>query len=147
VLGLVDKLNEVGGKLIVAGDKKRPASYEAPSGEWRVTGGEEKSPVSPATNNPLPAAAPKVQVFVLGIPPMARWWEGAPEKNSKIQEINSMLAKGAQGNGYRFIELESVLADENGFLRGDMTSDGVHLSAKGYVAVLEKMKNGPLRGR
>ena len=58
-----------------------------------------------------------------------------------------MLAKGAQGNGYRFIELESVLADENGFLRGDMTSDGVHLSAKGYVAVLEKMKNGPLRGR
>ena len=78
---------------------------------------------------------------------MARWWEGAPEKNSKIQEINSMLAKGAQGNGYRFIELESVLADENGFLRGDMTSDGVHLSAKGYVAVLEKMKNGPLRGR
>ena len=78
---------------------------------------------------------------------MARWWEGAPEKNSKIQEINSLLAKGAQGNGYRFIELESVLADENGFLRGDMTSDGVHLSAKGYVAVLEKMKNGPLRGR
>lgn len=40
VLGLVDKLNEVGGKLIVAGDKKGPASYEAPSGELRVTGGE-----------------------------------------------------------------------------------------------------------
>jgi hypothetical protein len=30
VLGLVEKLNEVGGKLIVAGDKKGPASYEAP---------------------------------------------------------------------------------------------------------------------
>ena len=41
---------------------------------------------SPATNNMLPAAAPKVQVFVLGIPPMARWWEGAPEKNFKIQD-------------------------------------------------------------
>ena len=39
VLGLVKKLNEVGGKLIVAGDKKGPVSYEAPSGEWRVTGG------------------------------------------------------------------------------------------------------------
>jgi hypothetical protein len=38
VLGLVEKLNEVGGKLIVAGDKKGPASYEAPSSEWRVTG-------------------------------------------------------------------------------------------------------------
>ena len=35
VLGLVEKLNEVGGKLIVAGDKKGPASYEAPSCELR----------------------------------------------------------------------------------------------------------------
>lgn len=42
VLSLVDKLNEVGGKLIVAGDKKGPASYEAPSGELRVTGGGAK---------------------------------------------------------------------------------------------------------
>ena len=50
VLGLVEKLNEVGGKLIVAGDKKGPASYRAPSGDppsrWcgsgvtMVTGGE-----------------------------------------------------------------------------------------------------------
>ena len=46
-----------------------------------------------------------------------------------------------------FVDLHQVLADENGFLRGEMTSDGVHLSAKGYVAVLEKMKQGPLRGR
>ena len=86
-------------------------------------------------------------VFLLGIPPLARWWEGAKERNAVIREINTRLAEGALQNGYKFIELESVLADENGFLRGDMTSDGVHLSAKGYVAVLEKMKNGPLRGR
>jgi len=31
VLGLVDKLNEVGGKLIVAGDKKGPADFHPPS--------------------------------------------------------------------------------------------------------------------
>lgn len=86
-------------------------------------------------------------VFVLGIPPMARWWEGAKERNATIREINARLGEGADENGYGFIELESVLADENGFLRGELTSDGVHLSAKGYVAVLEKMKNGPLRGR
>ena len=102
---------------------------------------------SPATSYPLPATAPEAQVFVLGIPPMARWWEGARERNGTIREINARLVEGADENGYRFIELESVLADENGFLRGDMTSDGVHLSAKGYVAVIEKMKNGPLRGR
>lgn len=40
VLGLVEKLNEVGGKLIVAGDKKGPADFHPPGGEWRVTSGE-----------------------------------------------------------------------------------------------------------
>ncbi len=38
VLGLVEKLNEVGGKLIVAGDKKGPADFNLPSNEWRVAG-------------------------------------------------------------------------------------------------------------
>lgn len=57
-------------------------------------------------------------VFVLGIPPMATCWEGARERNATIREINARLAEGVGENGYRFVELESVLADENGFLRG-----------------------------
>ena len=56
VLGLVNKLNEVGGKLIVTGDKKGPADFHPPSSEWRstfvlrgsgvtmVTGGESDYP-------------------------------------------------------------------------------------------------------
>jgi lysophospholipase L1-like esterase len=87
------------------------------------------------------------EIFVMGIPPMATWVERGMERNATIREINGLLVEGAKENGYQFIELESLLADENGFLRGDMTSDGVHLSAKGYVAVLEKMKQGPLRGQ
>jgi lysophospholipase L1-like esterase len=101
---------------------------------------------SPATSYPPLATAPEAQVFVLGISPMARWWEGAREHNAVIREINTKLSEGANKNGYRFIELDSVLADENGFLSGEMTSDGVHLSAKGYVVVLGKMKDGPLSG-
>ena len=31
VLGLVEKLNEVGGKLIVVGDKRGPADFNPPS--------------------------------------------------------------------------------------------------------------------
>jgi hypothetical protein len=94
-----------------------------------------------------PATASEAQVFVLGIPPIAQWWEGAREKNGTIREINAALAANATAEGYAFVDLHPVLADENGFLRGEMTSDGVHLNAKGYVAVLEKMKQGPLRGR
>ena len=35
VLCLLEKLNEVGGKLIVAGDEKGPADFHPPGGEWR----------------------------------------------------------------------------------------------------------------
>jgi hypothetical protein len=75
-----------------------------------------RSASSPASS---PAPAPQAQVFVLGIPPIARWWEGARERNGTIREINALLAEGAKENGYQFIELESLLADENGFLNGD----------------------------
>ena len=37
VLVLVGKLSEFGGKLIVAGDRKGPASYDAPSSGLRST--------------------------------------------------------------------------------------------------------------
>ena len=51
VLGLVEKLNEVGGKLIVAGDKKGPMSYEAPSSE----SGHSKSSIQNSSSpNPWP---------------------------------------------------------------------------------------------
>jgi lysophospholipase L1-like esterase len=83
-------------------------------------------------------------VFVLGIPPIARWWEGARERNGTIREINAALAAKATAEGYAFVDLHPVLADENRFLRGEMTSDGVHLSAKGYEAVLEKLKESGL---
>jgi lysophospholipase L1-like esterase len=103
----------------------------------------EKSSLTRSASGPasLPGTAPEAQVFVLGIPPMARWWEGAGGRNAVIREINTKLTEGANKNGYRFIELDSVLADEKGFLGVEMTSDGVHLSAKGYVAILEKMRS------
>jgi hypothetical protein len=61
VLCLAGKLNEVGGKLIVAGDKKGPADFHLPGGEWRVTGGESHHSKSNIQNssspNPWPIAA------------------------------------------------------------------------------------------
>ena len=145
-----DQEEEAGSGL----DKPSGAAFSNPSTSKLAQDSDNTShtrsasgPSSPATSYSLPATAPEAQVFVLGIPPMGRWWEGAKERNATIREINARLGEGADENGYRFIELESVLADEKGFLRGDMTSDGVHLSAKGYVAVLKKMQQGPLRGR
>jgi hypothetical protein len=137
-------------------DKPSGAAFSNPSTSELARDSENSSlthfvsgpSFSPTTFHSLLATAPKApKIFVLSVPPIARWWERARERNATIREINALLAEGAKGNGYQFIELESRLADENGFLRGDMTSDGVHLNAKGYEAVLGKMKNGPLRGR
>jgi lysophospholipase L1-like esterase len=149
IIGITE--GEAGRRL----DKPSGAAFSNPSTSELARDSENSSlthfvsgpSFSPSTSYPLPATALEAQVFVLGVAPMARWWEGARERNVTIRKINALLAEGAKENGYQFIELESRLADENGFLRGDMTSDGVHLSAKGYVAVIEKMKNGPLRGR
>lgn len=96
---------------------------------------------SSATSHPLIATAPKVpKIFVLSVPPMARWWEGARERNGTIRDINSTLAASAIEAVFVFVDLQPVLADGDGFLRGDLTSDGVHLNAKGYSVVLEKLK-------
>jgi len=47
VLGLVEKLNEVGGKLIVAGDKKGPANFHPPTGESDHSKSNIPNPSSP----------------------------------------------------------------------------------------------------
>jgi lysophospholipase L1-like esterase len=85
-----------------------------------------------------------LKVFVFSVAPIARWWEGARERNGTIREINAALAASAASQGYVFVDLHPVLADGDEFLRGEMTSDGVHLSAKGYEAVLEKLKESGL---
>jgi lysophospholipase L1-like esterase len=76
----------------------------------------------------------------MGIPPMATWVERGMERNATIREINAALAAHATGEGYVFEDLHPVLADGDGFLRGDVTSDGVHLNAKGYAAVIQRLK-------
>jgi hypothetical protein len=48
VLALVGKLNEVGGKLIVAGDKKGPADFNPPSGESDHSKSNIPNPSSPS---------------------------------------------------------------------------------------------------
>jgi hypothetical protein len=80
------------------------------------------------------------RIFVLSVAPMARWCEGARVRNGTIREINAALAANAGAEGYVFVDLHPVLADGDGFLRGDVTSDGVHLNARGYEVVLEKLK-------
>ena len=52
--------------------------------------------------------------------------------NERIYNLNQQIAAIAQQEGTGFLNLYSVFADEQGQLQQDLTTDGIHLSRRGY---------------
>jgi len=73
------------------------------------------------------------KVALVSIPPVASFTESAESKNKLIREANDELRTLAQRNDFIFVDCSKEWSDENGFLKGAMTRDGVHLSAEGYL--------------
>lgn len=53
--------------------------------------------------------------------------------NDRIRTINQKLAAMTQSAGANYLDLQPMFADERGFLRSDLTTDGLHLSQQGYL--------------
>lgn len=68
---------------------------------------------------------------ILPLNPISKFYENY---NDRASEANANLAAGAQQYGYTFIDLVPSLKDENGDLRAEYTSDGLHLTGAGYQA-------------
>lgn len=66
-----------------------------------------------------------------------RFW--LKRSNKKIEEINSALEALAKKEGITFIDLTSDLSDGNGCLNPDFTYDGLHLNAKGFEKVTDRL--------
>jgi len=62
-----------------------------------------------------------------GKPPMTA---GRPPES--ILTLNRWIKQYAASHGHIFLDYFSATADEKGFLRGDLTEDGLHPTAKGY---------------
>lgn len=61
--------------------------------------------------------------------------------NSRVEELNIFICQVAAREKCDFVDLWSVMADENGELRAEYTRDGLHLVAPAYekwIAVLEE---------
>ncbi len=56
----------------------------------------------------------------------------AREKNKQVQTLNNWLTEFALKNEIEFLDI-NLLVSKNGFLRADLTYDGIHLNAKGYA--------------
>jgi lysophospholipase L1-like esterase len=59
---------------------------------------------------------------------------------ARIDHVNEMLAAICADQGVTMIDVHSALADERGRLRGEYTTDGLHLSHDGYLRVTEVLR-------
>ena len=53
--------------------------------------------------------------------------------NDRVYRFNRRLAALAEQAGVQFLDLQSPFSDNEGFLRSDLTTDGLHLSSQGYL--------------
>lgn len=88
----------------------------------------------------LQTAHPQAQIVLQSILPHASeaeaTWEGRDRfsdlPNSRIQKLNQELETIAQEEGVYFLDLYPVFINEQGNLNMDLSTDGLHLSPKGY---------------
>jgi lysophospholipase L1-like esterase len=70
--------------------------------------------------------APNATVLLHGVTPRQAKFRG------RIEQLNRRYRLVAQSLGAEYIDLHPVLADDDGCLRADLTSDGLHFNGAGY---------------
>ena len=86
---------------------------------------------------------PEAKIYLESIDPVNRNFEnsGAQDRhNEDIKEINKKIEEYCMEEDLTYIDLYSVLEDENGDLRAEYTNEGLHLSEEGYDIVTETLK-------
>jgi lysophospholipase L1-like esterase len=81
---------------------------------------------------------PRTKVLLLGTFPKDRS-PGTPDR-LKIQEINSLIAKLDDRQWIRFLDMSGRLLDKDGNLTTGVSSDGVHLTPRGYQIWAEAIR-------
>ena len=83
---------------------------------------------------------PKAKIYLESITPINHNFErnGAQDRQKEdIEEINEKIKKYCVDENLTYIDLYSTLEDENGNLRAEYTTEGLHLSEEGYDVVTE----------
>ena len=87
-------------------------------------------------------ASPGTTVVLQTIYPVAKdpteWKYDQPpgEINREIRGLNALLPALAAQTGAILIDTASVLPDAEGYLRAEYSADGIHLTRRGYLEVL-----------
>ena len=86
-------------------------------------------------------ALPQTEFYIQSILPMnpkSKFYEGY---NARAKAADEILSASAQKYGYTYIDLVPGMIDDNGDLKDEYTSDGLHLTADGYKVWMEKLDN------
>lgn len=81
---------------------------------------------------------PNAQVICVSILPMNKTLQtytpiDVDHSMTVVHELNPEIEKLAIKYGYRFVDLFSDFADEDGYLKKELSPDGIHLNGKGYL--------------
>lgn len=85
---------------------------------------------------------PQTELYVQSILPLnpkSKFYAGF---NERAAEINKLLSAGSGRYGYFYIDIARLLSDENGDLKAECTTDGIHLSANGYFYWAAELARG-----
>lgn len=82
----------------------------------------------------LRAAAPAAKLYCQSVFPVRQELAPPAMTNAKIRALNEAIARVAAERSCTYIDLFSVLADEDGALAPQYTIDGLHLTGEGYAA-------------
>lgn len=88
-------------------------------------------------------ASPDTEIIIQSIMPMTPdmyGWSRASFDNAKITACNAKVLKAAADSGVRYLDTFSVLIGENGLLKEEYSSDGLHLTKEGLEAVLDYIR-------
>lgn len=88
----------------------------------------------------LKKSHPKAKIVIQSVLPRAKESITAANatqvealSNDRIFQFNRRLAALADQAGVEFLDLQPLFSDNEGFLRSDLTTDGLHLSSQGYL--------------
>lgn len=85
---------------------------------------------------------PDTKLYVqstLPLNPKSKFYEGF---NPRAEELNKLLEAGMERYKYFYLDIASLLSDENGDLAEENTTDGIHLSAVGYFKWAAELARG-----
>ncbi len=88
----------------------------------------------------LKKAHPKSTIVIQSVLPRAKEaitvanaTQVAALSNDRVYQFNRRLAALADQTGVEFLDLQPLFSDSEGFLRSELTTDGLHLSSQGYL--------------